>query len=299
MTPEDTPRTLEDEVRRLRAGIVRRPPSTRDPGESEMVRVVSAAALAWDGQLDRVDRFSRPLLPSATLNEERANPAMTSQLFLEQVASDYRRVASCSLDLREVEARRNTAQGTRILEHAGVANRPVAPLAVGQHLAGDERAADLASVVAPWLVSTAELDSQCVAAFGDVLGPLVQAALNNSRADTSIGLPSWSKRVGEMWCQEFLAAGAEILNCPALLSRSHIDGRGASRQDSADITETTNAVVALAETFRRVADVRVSVTGHLPKIGLVLAGDALSKDELDRLAISAQNIPAEVTILPS
>lgn len=299
MTPEDNPRTLEDEVRRLRAGIVRQPPTTRDPRESEMVRVVSAASLAWDGQLDRVDRFSRPLLPSATLNDERANPAMTSQLFLEQVASDYRRVASCSLDLREVEARRNTMQGNRILEYAGVASRPVAPLAVGQHLAADEHAADLASVVAPWLISTAEVDSQCAAAFGDVLGPLVQAALNNSSTDTSIGLPSWSRRVGEMWCQEFLAAGAEILNCPALLSRSHIDGRGLSRQESADITETTNAVVALAETFRRVADVRVSATGHLPKIGLVLAGDALSQDELDRFAISAQNIPAEVTILPS
>ena len=64
--PEDRPRTLEDEVRRLRAGIVRQPPSTRDPRESEMVRVVSAASLAWDGQFDRVDRFSRPLLPSAT-----------------------------------------------------------------------------------------------------------------------------------------------------------------------------------------------------------------------------------------
>jgi len=296
MTPEDPPRTLQEEVRRLRAGIVKHLPSTRDPQESEMVRVVSAASLAWDGQLDRGDRFSRPLLPSGTLTEQRANPEMTAQLFLEQMASDYRRVASCSLDLREVEARRDTPQGRKILEYAGVASRPVAPLAVGQYLAA-EHASDLVDAVAPWLLPAEDAEAPYAAAFGDVLGPLVQAALNNSRSAPSIPPPDWSTQMGHLWCQEFLAAGAEILNCPALLTRSHIESRAASRQSSADITETTNTVVALAGKFRRVSDVRVSATGNLPQIELILAGGELSEDELDRFTRSAQNLPAVVTIL--
>jgi hypothetical protein len=67
---------------------------------------------------------------------------MTAQLFLAQVASDYRRVASLELDLREVEQRRNSDQGAAALERAGVVSRPVAPLAVAQYLASFEHAPD-------------------------------------------------------------------------------------------------------------------------------------------------------------
>jgi hypothetical protein len=52
---------------------------------------------------------------------------------LDQLASDYRRVASPELDLREVEAKRNSDDGATALTRAGVLNRPVAPLAVGQY----------------------------------------------------------------------------------------------------------------------------------------------------------------------
>lgn len=302
--PARKPRTLEDEVRRLRAGIVQHPPSARDPREAEMVRVVSAAALAWDGQLDRVDRFSLPLLPSGTSSRERANPAMTAQLFLEQVASDYRRVASCTLDLPEVEARRNSDQGATALRRAGVVSRPVAPLAVGQYLAAHAHGgdADPASVVQPWMsAQDARLESQYAAAFGAVLGPLIQAAQDNSHAHPTITRPGWSGHVGDMWCDEFIAAGAEILKWPALLTGSRIEGRlvVASRQRPSDVTETTNRVVALAEAFRRVADVRVSAAGNLPKIDLVLSGDALRQDEFDQFMASVQKIAADVTILPT
>lgn len=300
MTPEDPPRTLQDEVRRLRAGIVKHLPSTRDPQESEMVRVVSAASLAWDGQFDRVDRFSRPLLPSGALTEERANPEMTAQLFLEQMASDYRRVASCQLDLREVEARRNSDEGTKALERAGVVSRPVAPLAVGQHLASQRSGKrDLASVFEPWIATpeNSDRDSPYAAVFGEVLGPLIIVALDNSPSDPA--LPGWSGRVGEVWCAEFLAAGAEILKWPALLSRSHIEGRvlKASRYDTADFTETANKVVAVAQGFRRVEDVRVSAAGTVPRVELVLAGDGLTREELTHFINEIKHLHAEVAIL--
>ncbi|MBI2702914.1 hypothetical protein KQR54_31115 [Mycobacterium gordonae] len=303
MTPEHSQRTLQDEVRRLRAGMVKDPPSTRDPRESEMVRIVSAAALAWEGQLDRVDRFSQPLLPSRTLMQERANPAMTSQLFLAQMASDYRRVASCSTDLREVEARRNTQEGATALQRAGVVSRPVAPLAVGQYLAAYERGGegDLTRAVEPWVLPAADVESQYAAVFGDVLGPLIEAALRNSRTDNPMALPGWSGRVGTLWCEEFLAAGAEILNWPPLLTRAHIERQSvrALRQGSVNVTQITNEVVTLAETFRPVVDVRVGAAGNMPKIDLVLSGDALTTDEFDRFTTSVQNVPAQVTILTS
>ena len=238
MKPERRPRALEDEVRRLRAGMVKAAGATGDPRDADMVRVVSAACLAWDGQIDRVDRFSRPLLSSGALTEERASPAMTAQLFLEQVASDYRRVASCALDLGEVEARRNSDQGAAALERAGVVSRPVAPLAVGQYLAAHQHAAagDLARVLQPWMSSAqdADLQSQYAVAFGDVLGPLVQAAMDTLRVRSPIALPSWSGAVGETWCEEFIAAGAQILKRPALLGRSQIEGQvtDASQQGS-------------------------------------------------------------------
>jgi hypothetical protein len=304
ITPERKPRTLEDEVRRLRAGTVMAAPSTRDPEESEMVRVVSAASLAWDGQLDRVDRFSRPLLPSGTLIGERANPGMTSRLFLAQVASDYRRVASLQLDLREVEAQRNSDEGAAALERAGVVSRPVAPLVVGQYLASQEWAveADLASVLAPWMVSAdADLESQCAAAFGEVLGPLVQVALGNARDHGSMVLPDWSSGVGDLWCKEFLAAGAEILKNPSLLGSSEIQGGVtiSSGDGPIDAPETIKNVVALAAAFRPVEDVRVSAAGNKPKIDLVLSGDRLRPDELNLFLSGVQGIPADVVILPN
>lgn len=305
MTPEPKPRTLEDEVRRLRAGSVEAVHSTRDAWESEMVRVVSAASLAWDGQLDRVDRFSRPLLPSGTRTGERANPRMTSRLFLEQVASDYRRVASLELDLREVEAQRNSDKGAAALQCARVVSRPVAPLAVGQYLASQQRAADgdLASVLEPWTLSAGDADrkSQYAAAFGEVLGPLLQVALDKSHDHTSTVLPSWSRRVGRMWCEEFLVAGAEILKDPSLLSSSQIEREVtiSSREGSIDAAETINKVVALAEAFRPVGDVRVSAAGNKPKIDLVLSGDGLGPDELNLFLGSVQDIPADVMILPN
>lgn len=304
-TPERKPRTLEDEVRRLRAGIVEAAASTRGPRESEMIRVVSAASLAWDGQMDRVDRFSRPLLPSGTRTGERANPAMTARLFLEQVASDYRRVASLELDLREVEAQRNSVKGVATLERAGVVSRPVAPLAVGQYLASQERAAagDLASVLEPWMLSAEDADreSHYAAAFGEVLGPLLQVALDKPHDRASTPLPSWSSRVGHMWCEEFLVAGAEILKDPTLLTSSQI-GREMtipSRDGAIDAPEVINKVVALAEAFRPVEDVRVSGPGKRPKIDLVLSGDRLGPDELNLFLGSVRDIPVEVMILPN
>lgn len=304
-TPERKPRTLEGEVRRLRAGIVEAAASTRDPRESEMIRVVSAASLAWDGQLDRVDRFSRPLLLSGTRTGERANPAMTARLFLEQVASDYRRVASLELDLREVEAQRNSVKGVATLKRAGVVSRPVAPLAVGQYLALQERAAagDLAGVLEPWMLSAEDADreSHYAAAFGEVLGPLLQVALDKPDDRASTPLPSWSSRVGHMWCEEFLVAGAEILKDPKLLTSSQIGSEMIipSRDGAIDAPEAINKVVALAEAFRPVEDVRVSGPGNKPKIDLVLSGDRLGPDELNLFLSSVRDIPAEVMILPN
>ncbi|OBH88183.1 hypothetical protein [Mycobacterium sp. E2989] len=301
--PERKPRSLEQEVRRLRSGLVAAGPSTRDARESEMVRVVSAAALAWDGQLDRVDRFSRPLLPSGNRTGERANPAMTARLFLEQVASDYRRAASLELDLREVEAQRNSDKGVAALARAGVVSRPVAPLAVGQYLASQERAADgdLASVLKPWMVSadSEDRESQYAATFGEVLGPLLQVASDNSGARPSAP-GGWSDRVGQTWSEDFLIAGAEILKDPSLLGMSHAEAEvsAPSRAGSSDAPDAINKVVALAEAFRPVEDVRVSTAGDKPKIDLVLSGENLGPDELDLFMNSLRDIPAEVMILP-
>jgi hypothetical protein len=56
-----------------------------------------------------------------------------------------------------------------------------------------------------------------------------------------------------------------------------------SRQGAVDVvTETINHVVELAESFRRVEDVRVSGTWNRPKIDLILSGDALRAGEFAR-----------------
>jgi hypothetical protein len=303
METEPKAGTLEAAVRRLRAGgKVKREPATDHIGESEMIRVVSAAVVAWRGQLDRLDRFSLPLLPSGDPTGERASATTTSQLFLEQMASDYRRVALPELNLLNVEAQRKSDKGRSALKRARVSNRSVAPLAVGQYLASREAAAhsDLASVLEPW-TPTQKTAKQSQAAFGKVLGPLVRVALDQSQEQTSLVLPDWSSRVGDAWCKEFLVAGSEILKDPSLLSSSQIEGRVAisSREGLVDATETINNVVALAEAFRPVEDVRVSGSGNEPKIDLVLSGDSLEVGELRQFYTSVQDIPADVMILPA
>ncbi|WP_231614304.1 hypothetical protein, partial [Mycobacterium nebraskense] len=66
-----------------------------------------------------------------------------------------------------------------------------------------------------------------------------------------------------------------------------------------DAPETINKVVALAEAFRPVEDVRVSGPGNQPKIDLVLSGDRLGPDELNLFLRSVQDLPADVMILPN
>ncbi len=72
-----------------------------------------------------------------------------------------------------------------------------------------------------------------------------------------------------------------------------------SRDGLVDVTETINNVVALAEVFRPVEDVRVSAAGNenKPKIDLVLSGDGLRPDELNLFLSSVQDIPADVMVL--
>ncbi|BBY83463.1 hypothetical protein H7I53_25615 [Mycolicibacterium pulveris] len=211
---------------------------------------------------------------------------MTAQLFLAQVASDYRRVASPELDLDEVEAQRNSDEGATILERCHVVSRPVAPLAVGQYLASHQRSVrgGLANTLETWMLSAVDriLQSQCAVAFGDVLGPLIHVALDTSNDHAAMALPGWSSRVGETWCEEFLVAGAEILNDPSLLGSSQIEGRVTTsyRRDPIDAPETIDTVVALAAALRPVDDVRVSAAGGIPKIDLVLSGERLTPDEL-------------------
>jgi hypothetical protein len=184
----------------------------------------------------------------------------------------------------------------------------VAPLAVGQYLAFPERAAhwDLAFVFAAWIsdFESPDLERQYAASFGVVLGPLVQVALGTlgeSDYPFSMPLPSWSDDVGDMWCEEFLAAGAQILKRPALLSPSQIEGQVVmtSRQGAVDVTETINHVVELAEGLRPVEDVRVSGVGIRPKIDLILSGHAVEPEESARFMNSVQDIPADVMILPN
>src|SRR5678810_1093148 len=90
-----------------------------------------------------------------------------------------------------------------------------------------------------------------------------------------------SGRVGRSWCKEFLVAGSEILKDPSLLSSSQIEGRVtiSSRDGLVDATEDINNVVALAEAFRPVEDVRVRATGDKPKVDLILSGEMLEESE--------------------
>ncbi len=302
MAIEQEPGTLEAEVRRLRAGIVKPAPAA-DPQESEMLRIVWAASQVWDNQLDRVDRFSLPLLPSVhppTAN--RASAATTSRLFLDQLASDYRRVGPPELDLREIESKRNSHSGAAILKRAGVVSRPVAPLAVGQYLAFYERPLqrNLESVFSPWLSSQQALDGELLyaATFGDVLGPLVQVVLDFYPAE----LPSWSDYVGDIWCEQFLASGARILRDPMLLRPSQTEELLVvnPRQAAVDVTATLDHVLSLAAELRPpVEDVRVSEAWSKPKIDLILSGARLEEDEFRQFMANVEDLPADITILPT
>jgi hypothetical protein len=303
MVKEPKAKALESAVRRLRAGGKREPkPATDHLREPELVGVVSAAAAAFRGQLDRLDRFSLPLLPSGHPMGERADATTTSQLFLEQTASDYRRVALPELNLLSGEAQRKSAESRSALKRARVSNRSVAPLAVGQYLASREAAPgpDLANALGPWMFGQ-RTTRQSEAAFGSVLGPLVRVALDQSHDHASLALPDWSSRVGDAWCKEFLVAGSEILRDPSLLSSWQIEGRVAisSREGLVDATDTINNVVALAEAFRPVEDVRVSGAGSEPKIDLVLSGKILEERELRQFYTSVHDISADIFILPT
>jgi hypothetical protein len=128
---------------------------------------------------------------------------------------------------------------------------------------------------------------------------LVQVALDESNDRPSMVLPDWSSRVGDLWCKEFLVAGSEILKDPRLLSFSQIEGHVTiSGRDSGDVTETINNVVAFAEAFRPVKDVRVRPPASKPKIDLVLAGKILEPIELRQFYTSVGDI-ADVFIVPT
>jgi hypothetical protein len=244
-----TPKSLESQANRLRAGNVRRrPPAGANlvstpslnpdttPSNWDLVRIVSAAVAAWEKQLERVDRFSLPLYatqdrepsdaqdrePSNAENSPRASAATTAQLFLGQIRSDYRRVASPELDLRLLEELRKSVEGRFVLDRAGLSSdRSVAVLAVGQHLASRTGAdpSDVGAALESWIDPDDNLNvlERYEISFGEVLGPVVLAlALSGSREDGGfeIYVPRWVSHVGPDWCLEFIEAGARILQTP-------------------------------------------------------------------------------------
>jgi hypothetical protein len=307
MTTELTARDAE--IRRLRTGQVKRTSTTAglDLNDLEFERVASAASLAWREQLERIDRFSLPLQAAGRSSGERARASTTARLFLEQLASDYRRVASPELDLESLEARRKSAEGSAALKASGVDyRRSIAPLAVGRHLASDrgDESHPLEAAMTPWLVADGDVDleSSYVAAFGIVLGPVVRLALHET-ADFSYSmpLPEWSERVGEVWCEEFLSEGAAILRDPSELSNPRLGGSVliTSRRGTVDVTQTIDEVIGLAAEFRPVVDVRVGVADDKPKIDIVLGGEALMPDEFGRFMQSIADVPADVMLLPN
>lgn len=300
---------LDAEIRRLRLGKVQRTSTTPElsASDSEMVRVASAAYLAWNEQLQRIDRFSLPLQAAEHPTNERARATTTARLFLEQLVSDFRRVASPDLDLQSLEARRKSIEGTAILEAAGVhESRSLAPLAVGQHLASDQSSArpSLTTAMTPWLVDEgdADLASRSLAAFGSVLGPVVQLGLQKSPHITPPKLlPGWSGYVGDVWCEEFLVEGAAILRDPSSLNSFRIHGTAlvSSRQRTVEVTQTIDDVIRLAADFRPVADVRVGAPGDRPKLDIVLAGEPLRPKEFAQFMQGVADLHIDVMILPN
>lgn len=172
--------------------------------------VVSMAAANMDNQVDRLDRFSLPLLP-VDRPDMRANAARTAQLFLSQLRSDYRRVAVPGVELTDVEERRQQADWAARLEEAGIKNCSVAILAVGQYLDSD-RTAYIGTALKPWISPEDHSDevARFENTFGPVVGPVVLLALSEAH-DEPQHLPSWAADTGDDWSVDFIKAGAEEL----------------------------------------------------------------------------------------
>jgi len=205
--------TYDAQIRRLRAGEVY-PPSD-DPGSAAwqrvMVPIMSMAAEALANQTERLDRFSLPLLPPHT-PDVRASATRAAQLFMRQLRSDYRRVASPRIDLVDVEHWRRSKAWDMALDKADVKNHSVGILAVGRYLASD-RTADLATALKLWIAAEEHPGGTAsyVASFGPVVGPVVQLALSENPDAGPEQLPSWASTVGDEWCTEFLKAAAREL----------------------------------------------------------------------------------------
>jgi len=203
--------TFDAQVRRLRTGDAYMPSFETDSVEWSRVMVPLMAIAGEDlrNQIERLDRFSLPLVPSNS-SDERASATRTAQRFLSQLRSDYRRIAVRDIDLGEVERQRKWYwdRWTEALAKFGVENCSVAILAVGQYLAKDGTA-DFATVFKPWIAPEDDPIS-FVSSFGPVVGPVVKLALSE-KPDPAPDLPPWAEQVGVEWCKEFLNAAAQEL----------------------------------------------------------------------------------------
>ncbi|MCV7229826.1 hypothetical protein H7J73_27845 [Mycolicibacterium komossense] len=163
-----------------------------------------------DSQLERLDEFSLPLLPTTT-RDVRTDPARTAQLFLSQLPSDFRCVAGPQVDLADVETQRHAPEWKAALERLDINNRSVAVLEVGHYLDVAHPDSDLETSLKPWRAAVD--NSYEMEGFetnlGPVVGPLVHLALE--LGDAQERLPGWASDVGEDWCHYFLIAGAREL----------------------------------------------------------------------------------------
>lgn len=215
---EPPPSTLEDQVRRFRAGEVYEP--SDDPHSVGWLRViapvVSVAADELENQRQRLDHFSLPFLPGAATPKVRASPARTARLFLNQLRSDFRLVAYPNIDLASIDRWRQTDEWASALAANGITNRSVAILAVGHYLASDPtRGVRLESLLKPWTGAAEDSDRMewFESTLGPVVGPIVHLALSQTgQISRPNQLPGWASEVGDDWCQEFLNAGAQELH---------------------------------------------------------------------------------------
>jgi hypothetical protein len=219
-----TPSELQAEVRQFRAGETYEP--SYDPAEVGWLRViapvVSVAADDLENQRERLDQFSLPILPRTAISDEgedrlatravRTSPARTARLFLNQLRSDYRRVAFPNIHLDDIEEQRKSPEWASALKAQGIPNRSVAVLAVGQYLASDQtQDAGLETVLKPWLAAAEDPDNVegFESTFGTVVGPLVLVAVYQTLAPDQV--PGWADQVGEDWGRQFIIAGAQEL----------------------------------------------------------------------------------------
>ncbi|EPQ80832.1 hypothetical protein MMEU_1357 [Mycobacterium marinum str. Europe] len=109
-----------------------------------------------------------------------------------------------------MERMRNWGKWADELKKANINNCSVAILAVGQYLASD-RSGNLWIALDPWISDTDFSNEMWwyVSMFGEVIGPVVQLALNGT--DELDELPKWAGEVGDEWCKRFLKAGAHEL----------------------------------------------------------------------------------------